>query len=342
MQEREENTLGADLSRRPVRPRGVSPFPFLSLFLVAILAATGCSKSGPSGWQGYIEGEFVYVSSPLAGRLDTLSVAKGARVAAGAPLFTLERAAESDSLRQASRQLDGAKAQLADLSKGSRPEEIAALDARLGQARAAAELSRLELVRQDSLFSAAATSASDHDRARLTHEADARVVEEESAQLETARLGGRPDALEASGAAMRAAGDAEARARWSVDQKAQAAPAAALVYDTLYREGEYVSAGSPVVALLPPGNVKVRFFVPEPDFARIRAGDRVNVGIEGLPSPLAATVSYLSPQPEYTPPVLYNRDNRAKLVYMVEAVFSAGAGSDLHPGQPVDVEPAAR
>src|ERR1700679_3854175 len=181
MQEREENPLGPDLSRRPVGPRGVSLSPFLSLFLVAILAAAGCSKSGPSGWQGYIEGEFVYVSSPLAGRLDTLSVAKGARVAAGAPLFALERAAESDSLRQATQQLDAAKAQLEDLRKGSRPEEIAALEARLGRPRAAAELSRLELVRQDALFSAAATSASDHDHARLIHESDARVVEEESA-----------------------------------------------------------------------------------------------------------------------------------------------------------------
>jgi HlyD family secretion protein len=342
MQEREANPLGADFARFPAGPRNAHAAPFLCLLLLAVLAAAGCSKSGPSGWQGYIEGEFVYVSSPLGGRLDTLAVAKGARVAAGAPLFTLERAAESASLRQATQQLDAAKAQLADLSKGSRPEEIAALEARLGQARAAAELSRLELVRQDALFSAAATSASDHDHARLTHEADLRVVEEASAQLETARLGGRPDAVEALGAAMRAAADAEARARWSVDQKAQAAPTAALVYDTLYREGEYVTAGSPVVSLLPPGNVKVRFFVPEPDFARIKAGDRVTVGVEGLPSPLAATVSYLSPQPEYTPPVLYNRDNRAKLVYMVEAVFAAGAGADLHPGQPVDVEPAAR
>jgi HlyD family secretion protein len=135
---------------------------------------------------------------------------------------------------------------------------------------------------------------------------------------------------------MRAAGDAEARAKWSVEQKTQAAPAAALVYDTLYREGEFVSAGSPVVSLLPPENIKVRFFVAEPDFARLKAGDRVSVDIEGLASPLEATVTYLSPQPEYTPPVLYNRDNRAKLVFMVEAAFAAG-GADLHPGQPVDV-----
>ncbi|MES1167427.1 MAG: HlyD family secretion protein, partial [Pseudomonadota bacterium] len=108
-------------------------------------------------------------------------------------------------------------------------------------------------------------------------------------------------------------------------------------YDTLYREGEFVAAGNPVVALLPPGNLKVRFFVPETDFAALKAGDRVTVSVTGRSAPLAGRVSYLSPQPEFTPPVLYNRDNRSKLVFMVEAVFEADAARDLHPGQPADV-----
>jgi HlyD family secretion protein len=310
--------------------------------LLALLLVGGCSKTGSRAWQGYLEGDYVYVSSPLAGRLDKLMVAKGARVAAGAPLFELERAAELDAQRQASQQLQAAKAQLEDLKKGSRPEEIAALEARLGQARAAAELSTLELARQDELFKTGAISASEHDRARLTHVGDDRAVEEDAARLDTARLGGRFDAVAAATAAVRAAADAEARARWSVDQKAQEAPAAALVYDTLYRQGEFVAAGSPVVALLPPTNIKVRFFVQEADFARLKAGDRVSVGVQGHASPLEATVSYLSPQPEYTPPVLYNQDNRAKLVYMIEAVFAPDVAADLHPGQPVDVVPQAR
>ena len=277
------------------------------------------------------------MASPLGGRLDKLLVAKGSRVAAGAPLFELERVAEGAALRQASQQLEAAKAQLEDLKKGSRPEEIAAIQARLGQARAAAELSRLELARQEALFKAAAISSSDFDRARLTHVSDTRAVDEEQARLDTARLGGRTDAVDAAVAAMRAAADAESHAKWSVDQKGQAAPASALVFDTLYREGEFVAAGSPVVALLPPSNVKVRFFVPETQLARIRGGDHVSVRIEGLPSPLDGVVSYISPQPEYTPPVLYNQDNRAKLVYMVEAVFPQSAAADLHPGQPVFV-----
>jgi HlyD family secretion protein len=310
--------------------------------LTAILALGGCSGSSSKSWQGYLEGDYVYVSSPLAGRLYKLSVTKGSRVTEGTPLFELERAAEADALRQAGQQLQAAKDQLADLEKGSRPEEIAALEARLGEARASAELSQLDLARQEALFKADAISQSDYDHARLTHESNRRAVDEDSARLDTARLGGRPDAVSAAGAAVRAAADAEAHARWGVEQKAQAAPGPALVFDTLYREGEFVAAGNPVVVLLPPANLKVRFFVGEADFAGLKAGDRVAVAIQGIASPLGATVSYLSPQPEYTPPVLYNRDNRAKLVYMIEAVFAPGAAADLHPGQPVDVSPAEK
>jgi HlyD family secretion protein len=325
-----------------MHPRRFKPLRFLPIALVAVLAISGCSGGGRGTWQGYLEGDFVYVSSPLAGRLDKLLVTKGTRVTAGVPLFELERAAEVAAERQATQELQAARAQLEDLRKGSRPEEIAALEAKLGQARATAELSRLELGRQEALFKTGAISASDYDRARLTHLADSRAVEEDSAKLETARLGGRSDAIAAAVAVVRAAEDAEAHARWSVDQKAQASPAAALVYDTLYREGEFVAAGSPVVSLLPPANIKVRFFVPESDFALLRAGDRVEVGMHGLPGPVEATVSYMSPQPEYTPPVLYNQDNRAKLVYMVEALVPAEVAADLHPGQPVAVRPQAK
>lgn len=323
----------------PVR---FAPMRLMLVPLVAIVAAGGCSRGGPKAWQGYLEGDFVYVSSPIAGRLDKLSVAKGSRVADGAPLFELERAGEADALRQSSQELQAARDQLEDLRKGSRPEEIAALEARLGEARAAAELSRLELSRQEALFKTGAISASDYDHARLTQVGEQHAVDEDSARLDAARLGGRADAVAAAGAVVRADTDAESHARWSVDQKSQAARGPALVYDTLYREGEFVGAGSPVVVLLPPSNIKVRFFVAQDGFARLKAGDKVTVGIQGLPAPLDATVSYLSPQPEYTPPVLYNQDNRAKLVYMVEAVFAPGAAADLHPGQPVDVEPTAK
>ena len=304
--------------------------------LLALAVLAGCTRPGPAGYQGYLEGDFVYVASPLAGRLESLAVAKGARVAVGQPLFTLERSAETAAQQQAADQLRAAQARLEDLKKGSRPSELAALEARRNQAAAAAELSALEFARQENLFKTQVISASDFDRARLAHAQNLHAVEELTSQLATAGLGGRSDAIAAGEADVSAAAAAKERADWSVNQKAQSAPRAALVYDTLYREGEFVATGLPVVALLPPENLKVRFFVPEADFAALKAGAPVRVTLTGHPAPLDAHISYLSPQPEFTPPVLYNRDNRSKLVFLVEAVFDAPA-PDLHPGQPVDV-----
>ena len=311
----------------------------LALPVFAFLPLVGCKPRATAGWQGYLEGEFVYIASPLAGRLEQLAVQKGARVAPGAALFTLERRAELATQREAIDRFRAAQARLEDIRKGARPSEVAAVDARLDQARAAAELSQREFARQDALFKTGAIAAADLDRARLTHERNTRAIEEVTAQLATARLGGRPDAVTAAESDVAAAAAARDRADWAVEQKSQSAPQAALVYDTLFREGEFVALGSPIIALLPPENLKVRFFVSEADFAGLKAGDQVQVSRSGA-GPLKARVSYLSPRPEYTPPILYNRDNRAKLVFMIEAVFEGDAARDLHPGQPVDVAPA--
>ena len=287
-----------------------------------------------------MEGEFIYVAAPLGGQLEKLSVARGTRVEAGAPLFTLEQSAELSALREVAERMRQSQARLADLRKGLRPTELAALDARLAQARAAAELSTRELERATKLHQTTVLSDDDFDRVRLNHEANTKLVAETEAQLATARLGGRSDIIAAAEADAAAAQAALDRAGWSVAQKNRSAPAAALVYDTLFREGEFVAAGQPVVSLLPPANIKVRFFVPEAGLAALKAGALVQVTVTGLPAPLEARISYLSPAPEYTPPILYNRENRAKLVFMIEAVFTdPAAARDLHPGQPADVTP---
>lgn len=307
------------------------------LLALAGLVLAGCSRHEGSSYQGYLEGEFVYLASPLAGRLDRLAVQKGQTVTAGTPLFTLEQGAELARLREAAERSRQAQARLADLRKGQRPSELAALEARLAQARAAAELAAREFSRLTQLHTSKVASDDDFDRARLNEESAAKLVTELAAQLETAQLGARPDAIAAGEADAAAAQAALDQAGWSVAQKTQTAPRGGLVYDTLYREGEFVAAAAPVLALLPPENIKVRFFVAEAEYGQLKAGDSVKVTLTGHAAPLAARISYLSPKPEYTPPVLYNRENRAKLVFMVEAVFDAAVARDLHPGQPVEV-----
>ena len=108
--------------------------------------------------------------------------------------------------------------------------------------------------------------------------------------------------------------------------------------DTLYRQGEYVAAGNPVVVLLPPENLRVRFFVPQAVLPQIKTGETVKVNFDGGKQAYTATINYISTQNEFTPPVIYNRENRAKLVYMIEAKFSSADAADLRPGQPVDVK----
>jgi HlyD family secretion protein len=295
--------------------------------LLAVLAAVGCSRSGGRAWQGYLEGDFVYVSSPIAGRLDKLSVSKGSRVADGAPLFELERAGEADALRQASQELQAARDQLEDLEEGVEAGgDRRARGAPWRGPRGGRAVPAGTLARQESLFKAGAISASDYDHARLTQEGNQRAVDEDSARLDAARLGAgpTPSPPRARSSARRRRRRGPCPLERGPEVPGRAPPA--LVYDTLYREGEFVAAGSPVVVLLPPSNIKVRFFVGEDGLRAAQGGRQGDRRHPGPARALDATVSYLSPQPEYTPPVLYNQDNRAKLVYMVEAVFAPGAG----------------
>jgi HlyD family secretion protein len=248
------------------------PLAKVSSALFAFLAISSCRDQPNNRFQGYVEGEFVYVASPLAGQLETLSVRRGEQVTAGQPLFSLDETAEK-----------------------------AARD----QAQAALALSEAEYKRQEELLRRGPASAQDFDRARSTRDQDRQRL---------------------------------TQAQWNFDQKRQAAPQAGFVYDTLFRQGEWVPAGKPVVVLLPPENIKVRAFVPETRIGTIQYGETMRVTVDGVRDPFLGKVSYISPQAEYTPPVIYSRESRAKLVFMVEGLFDPINSAKLHPGQPVDVE----
>jgi HlyD family secretion protein len=91
------------------------------------------------------------------------------------------------------------------------------------------------------------------------------------------------------------------------------------------------------VRMLPPGNVKVRFFVPQPSLSLVPVGRALTIRCDGCAQAIKVTVSYVSPEPEFTPPVIYSNDTRAKLVFMVEARPAQEGAALLRPGQPVEV-----
>ena len=298
----------------------------------------GCKPAPSQRVQGYVEGEYVYVASPLAGQLETVSVQRGALVKKGDPLFALESGFESAAREEAARRLNQGKATLEDLKKGKRPTEIESADAQLRQARAALVLAEKEYKRQEDLFRRNVSAADDFDRARSLRDQDSHRVAQLEADLRTARLGSREDQVAAAEANVRALHAAVAQADWSLSQKHQSAPQDALVFDTLYQQGEWVAAGRPVVALLPPPNLKVRAFVPEARVGTIHPGTSARVFVDGVGEPFAGKVAFISPQAEFTPPVIYSQESRGKLVFMVEIRFDAAAAAKLNPGQPVDVE----
>jgi HlyD family secretion protein len=307
--------------------------------VIALLAGTSaCGSPDRATLQGYVEGEFVYVASPLAGALETLHVRRGRQVDEGAALFDLDDAPQKAARDEAQRRLNQAQANWEDTTKGKRPSEIAAIEAELERARAALEWSERELVRLRKLLPSRATTVSEVENAQSRRDQEYAQVRETEANLHTARLGARSDQIAAALAEVHAREAALAQADWDLGQMRQAAPKAGLVFDTLYREGEWVAAGRPVVALLPPANIKVRAFVPEGRIAAVRLGQSARVTADGLARGFEGTVAYISPRAEYTPPVIYSRESRSKLVFMIEILFEPAAAAALHPGQPVDVE----
>jgi HlyD family secretion protein len=306
-----------------------------ALLLVALGACHG--DAADQDFQGYVEGEYLRIAAADAGWLANVAVAKGQQVTAGTLLFTLDPTREAASVAEARARLAQAESDLADLRLGSRPEEIAAIEAQLADAEAAVTLANLTLDRQSRLITTHAVSQSQLDSARAGALQAAAQVARIRAELAVARLPARRDRVVAAEDAVEAARHVMEQAQWHLDQRRVSSPVAALVDDVVRRPGEWVPANGTVVSLLPQAGIKVVFFVPEPRRAAIRPDATVAVACTGCPSGLTARVSRIASEAEYTPPVIFSRETRAKLVFRIEAVLANVPGAPL-PGQPVTVQ----
>lgn len=311
----------------------------LVLLLVCLPLLPACQDSTTNTLQGYVEGEYVRLAAPFAGTLQTLAVQRGTQVKQGDPAFTLEQQNETAARQGATDRLHATEAQLADLQSGKRPQELQVIRAQLAQANAAAQLSASELQRVERLVKGRFISNDQLDTARANDKLNQAKISELQAQLSVAELAARPDAMKVAEANVAAARAALQQADWQLAQKTVTATRNGLVNDTYYQQGEWVPAGSPVLSILPPENRKVRFFIPEPQLGSLQTGQTVQVSCDGCGDSIPMTISYISPQAEYTPPVIYSKDSREKLVIMVEAVPSAADATRLKVGQPVDVTP---
>jgi HlyD family secretion protein len=228
-----------------------------------------CSNGNDDVLQGWIEGDFIFVSPDEQGRIETMMVRQGDTVKTGQLMFTLD-------------------------------QDLQAAD--LGVAEATLTNTRQAFDRAQQLMKSGSGTQKDFDVTQaLYREAQARL----------------------------------AAAQTRLTRRKVLSPVDGLIQTVYFRPGETVPPGRPIVSILPPGNVKVRFFVAEPMLARIAIDDPIKFGCDGCPADLTGKISFISRYAEYTPPVIYSQQERHKLVYLVEAMPSNPAA--LRVGQPVDV-----
>ncbi len=309
----------------------MKPYPIL---LALLLAA--CGDGSSSSWQGYVEGDPLLVGPKAPGQLSKLAVDSGARVEQGTLLFMLDADTVLARRDQALARRQQAEAQLEDLTKGKRPEEIAVVDAQIHEAEARYAVTQREYERLERLVATKVASVKAFDAAKGDRDVAAAELERLKRERRSQLLPGRADAVEAARRNVAAAEALLAEAETALRERSVYAPRAGAVQDVYFREGEVVAEGRPVMSILPPAGRKVMFYVPEADLARVRQGASVDIGCDNCPPGMTAKVTFVSGEAEFTPPVIFSVKTREKLVYKVEAVPNANAAS-LKPGQPVDV-----
>ncbi len=315
-----------------------SPRPSLLLAAALLTVLSGCGNPRPTVFQGYVEGEFLYLAAPQAGYLKSLDSPRGSRVQEGQAIFAVAADPDSQNLAEAEARTGSARARLENLGEPRRPSEIAALDAQVRAAEAALQLAQTQLRQQQALAQQGFVSPARIDEARATRDRDAAQLEAARQQLASFRISlGRAAEVRSAEADLAAAAAVAAQKRWLVERKAVTAPATGEVADTYYRPGEWVPAGAPVASLLPDSRRRLRFYVPEALIAGIQPGQAVEGRCDGCREPIRARIDFIAPEAEYTPPVIYSRGSREKLVFRVEAVPVPEQAGSLRPGLPVDV-----
>lgn len=309
----------------------------IAISFVAFLGlATGCGNTEEgANLVGYVEGEYVYVSSPQAGWLIEMEVETGDSVSTMDHLFSLDAELETLAVVEARERRAQTQAVSKNLSVGARPAEIEALEARLADADAQKELAQSEYDRRYPLVAQGIVAEAEGDVLSAAVRRANSNVEAIQKSIEVAKLTGRDADREAAAANTRIADAQMQQAEWRLDQRTVTSKVAGRVEMVFKRQGEFVTVGTPVLALLPPENIKIRFFVPQSEVSKLPLGSTIKVRPDGETEALVAVISFVATEPEFTPPVIYSTDARAKLVFMMEARLVGERA--LRPGLPVDI-----
>jgi HlyD family secretion protein len=301
--------------------------------LVALIPGFG--PATPPMWNGYVEEDYVYASAASAGTIASIPVAEGQLVKAGDTLFVLESSQQQAQYAAAKARADAAQATLQNLQTGSRQEEIDVTKAQLAKAQADLNLAQQNLARTQDLYDRGLTPVATLDQSKATVKTAQAAVDQLQAQLKVQELPAR-DAQQIAAEATYAAAKADAdTAKAALDMRTVTAPEDGRIEKLYFKAGEVAGAGVPVVSLSGAGAMKVLFYVSEADRQRFALGQHVAVTCDGCANGLTATITRFASDPQFTPPIIYSRDERQRLVFLTEGTLDSQ--NAVLPGQPVDI-----
>ena len=323
-----------------------------AVLLIAAFAAAGFYWRAPllsalglgdedGRYLGYVEGETSLIAPPVAGRLVERPVDRGDEVRRGDRLFVIDPVMAKAEVARAEAALAEAEARYENLLKGKRQEEQDVVRAQRRENEAALAQAEVEFKRQTELLAKGVGTRKDYEQAEsMTRQLRSRAASL-AAQEKVGELAARPDEIAAAKAQVDQDQANLAQARKRLDDLMPVAPEDGLIENTFFNVGEWVPAGTPVVSLLPAFRIKLRFFVPQEEVAHAKPGDPISFTCDGCPADLKASIIYVSPRAEFTPPVIYSQSARSKLVFLIEARPEASQAK-LSPGLPITVAPFAK
>jgi HlyD family secretion protein len=308
------------------------------IIFVFSLCLVGCDDTDSRIYTGYSHGDFIYLSSRETERIDAILVKKGERVKAGQALVQMEKFALENVFRRAEQNYQAEVALLQNLQSGSRTQELDVIRSQIERASASVDQARRQLKRYRQLYSTHAISAAEWEKAGDDYAQENARLKELTNQLKANQLPARQAEIDSQASRVESAKLQSEKARWDMQQNTLSAPQDAHVYDVLYRRGERPQAGNPILSLLPDGNIKIRFFVPESQLGALQLGMKVRLRCDSCSEENWGVVNYINPEAEYTPPVIYSTKRREKLLFMVEAVPTGEKASLIKIGLPFGVE----
>ena len=315
-------------------PKSKLVFGFL---FFSLILTTGCNPETNNLINGSVEVNFTQIAPTIGGRLEEINVEIGEQVKNGSSLFRLDNTQELSALNEITARVISAEENIKDLQSGGREDEIAVVEHRLSEAKAMHRQAQIDYQRNLKLHREKIIADRVFDQSKTNLRVAKAKVESINSELQVIKSPARSAKIRSQVALAKAMRELHKQKIWKYSQKEVFTPKNHSIYvveNIYFQVGEYVPAGIPVVNLYSPKNIFLRFYVNETNLSKIRVGNQIVINCDGCEEH-KAKINYIATQAEYTPPILYNRENRSKLVYRVEA--TPENPEKLHIGMPVDI-----